>query len=181
MLRLKRLLVFSLFSVSLIAAFSFWATRQPAQTPAGPFLQPPRAGANPEMLSTGVTTAVNVTRSPDAQWLIRAAAPGIPARALRAYVTAAATANDSAPTCGMGWNTVAAVGSSNQRTELTTAAASTPRGRRASESWARVSTATDSPLSPTRMRVSGTATPALGPFGLHLDQIGSAHCTRSAL
>ena len=35
---------------------------------------------------------------------------GIPARALRAYVAAAATANDSAPMCGIGWNTVAAVG-----------------------------------------------------------------------
>ena len=46
-----------------------------------------------------------------AQWLIRAAAQtGIPARALRAYVSAAATANESAPTCGIGWNTVAAVG-----------------------------------------------------------------------
>lgn len=64
------------------------------------------------MLSTGITTAVNVTPSPDAQWLIRAAAQtGIPARALRAYVAAAATANDSAPMCGIGWNTVAAVGS----------------------------------------------------------------------
>ena len=64
------------------------------------------------MLSTGITTAVNVTPSPDAQWLTRAAAQtGIPARALRAYVAAAAMANDSAPMCGIGWNTVAAVGS----------------------------------------------------------------------
>lgn len=64
------------------------------------------------MLSTGITTAVNVTPSPDAQWLAGAAAQtGIPARALRAYVAAAATANDSAPMCGIGWNTVAAVGS----------------------------------------------------------------------
>ncbi|WP_310061429.1 lytic transglycosylase domain-containing protein [Arthrobacter ginsengisoli] len=63
------------------------------------------------MLSTGIITAVNITPSPDAQWLIRAAGQtGIPARALRAYVAAAATANDSAPMCGIGWNTVAAVG-----------------------------------------------------------------------
>ena len=63
------------------------------------------------MLSTGITNAMNVTPSPDAQWLVRAAAQtGIPARALRAYVGAAATANDSAPICGIGWNTVAAVG-----------------------------------------------------------------------
>ncbi|WP_313959629.1 lytic transglycosylase domain-containing protein [Arthrobacter sp. U41] len=64
------------------------------------------------MLSTGITTAVSVTPNPDAQWLTRAAAQtGIPARALRAYVAAAAMANDSAPMCGIGWNTVAAVGS----------------------------------------------------------------------
>ncbi|MET3922384.1 lytic transglycosylase domain-containing protein [Arthrobacter sp. UYEF20] len=63
------------------------------------------------MLSTGITPAVNVTRSADAQWLIRAAAQtGIPARALQAYVAAAGVANESAPTCGIGWNTVAAVG-----------------------------------------------------------------------
>ncbi len=63
------------------------------------------------MLSAGTTSAVNVTRNPDAQWLIRAAArTGIPARALRAYVAAAVTANDAAPACGIGWNTVAAVG-----------------------------------------------------------------------
>jgi membrane-bound lytic murein transglycosylase B len=105
-------MILSLFAVSLIAAFSFWATRQPGAEPSGALSAPPRAGAKLEMLSTGIATAVNVTPSPDAQWLIRAAAQtGIPARALRAYVAAAATANDSAPKCGIGWNTVAAVGS----------------------------------------------------------------------
>lgn len=105
-------MVSSLFAVSLIAAFSFWATRQPGAEPRGALSAPPRAGAKLEMLSTGITTAVNVTPSPDAQWLIRAAAQtGIPARALPAYVAAAAAANDSAPMCGIGWNTVAAVGS----------------------------------------------------------------------
>ena len=65
-----------------------------------------------DLSSAGIATAVNVTRSPDAQWLSRAAAQtGIPARALRAYVAAAASANASAPACGIGWNTVAAVGS----------------------------------------------------------------------
>ncbi|WP_306913685.1 MULTISPECIES: lytic transglycosylase domain-containing protein [unclassified Arthrobacter] len=63
------------------------------------------------MLSTDSTSAVSITRSADAQWLIRAAAQtGIPARALKAYVTAAVAANVSAPTCGIGWNTVAAIG-----------------------------------------------------------------------
>ncbi|WP_156367621.1 lytic transglycosylase domain-containing protein [Arthrobacter sp. Leaf69] len=105
-------MVFSLFAVSLIAVFSFWAVRLPGADARGALSAPPRAGVQLEMLSAGITTAVNVTPSPDAQWLIRAAAQtGIPARALRAYVAAAATANDSAPMCGIGWNTVAAVGS----------------------------------------------------------------------
>ena len=104
-------MVFSLFAASLITAFSFWATRQPGADTRGALSAPPRAGAKLEMLSAGIATAVNVTPSPDAQWLIRAAEQtGIPARALRAYVAAAATANDSAPLCGIGWNTVAAVG-----------------------------------------------------------------------
>lgn len=60
---------------------------------------------------SGITTAVNVTRSPDAQWLSSAASQtGIPARALRAYVTAAVAARGSHPDCGIGWNTLAAVG-----------------------------------------------------------------------
>ncbi|HEX9227362.1 MAG TPA: lytic transglycosylase domain-containing protein [Arthrobacter sp.] len=105
-------MIFSLFAVSLISTFSFWAARQPGADTRGALSAPPRAVAQLEMLSTGITTAVNVTPSPDAQWLLRAAAQtGIPARALRAYVAAAATATDSAPTCGIGWNTVAAVGS----------------------------------------------------------------------
>ncbi|WPU11140.1 lytic transglycosylase domain-containing protein [Pseudarthrobacter oxydans] len=56
-----------------------------------------------------MTTAVNVTRNPDADWVVRAAGQtGIPERALRAYVAAAVDV--AAPTCGIGWNTVAAVG-----------------------------------------------------------------------
>ncbi|WP_307427361.1 lytic transglycosylase domain-containing protein [Pseudarthrobacter defluvii] len=54
---------------------------------------------------------MNVTRSPDAEWLRGAAAQtGIPARALRAYVAAAVTVDDSRPQCGIGWNTLAAIG-----------------------------------------------------------------------
>ena len=111
MLRLKRLLVFSLLAVCAITAFSFWAIRQPGVDARGALAPPPRAAVKLDAFGTGITPAVNVTRNPDAQWLTRAAAQtGIPARALRAYVAAAATANASAPRCGIGWNTVAAVG-----------------------------------------------------------------------
>ncbi|MDQ0691139.1 membrane-bound lytic murein transglycosylase B [Arthrobacter sp. W4I7] len=104
-------MVFTLFAMCAITAFSFWATRQPGADAGGALSPPPRAGAELDTLSAGITTAVNVTQSPDAQWLTQAAArTGIPARALQAYVAAAVRANDSAPACGIGWNTVAAVG-----------------------------------------------------------------------
>jgi membrane-bound lytic murein transglycosylase B len=110
-LRLKRLAVFSLFAVCVSIAFSFWALRVSGAEARAALPPPPRSEAKLETLSVGITPAVNITRSADAQWLIRAAAQtGIPARALQAYVAAAGTANDAAPTCGVGWNTVAAIG-----------------------------------------------------------------------
>lgn len=108
MLRLKRLVVLSLFLGCVITAFSFWVVRQPG---AGLLPPPPQAGAALAAPGSGITTAVNVTQSPDAQWLSSASdKTGIPARALRAYVTAAVAANGSHPECGIGWNTLAAVG-----------------------------------------------------------------------
>ena len=93
------------------AAFSFWLMGQPGAEARVAFSPPPQAEATLERGPGGLTTAVNVTRNPDAEWLRRAAAQtGIPARALRAYVSAAVTANDSTPQCGIGWNTLAAVG-----------------------------------------------------------------------
>ncbi|MDQ0801346.1 lytic transglycosylase domain-containing protein [Arthrobacter sp. SLBN-112] len=111
MLRLKRYLVLCLFLVCVLTALSFWAIRQLPADARGVFSPPPRADVKLDVFSAGMTTAVNVTRTPDAEWLAEAAArTGIPASSLRAYVAAAATANDSNPGCGIGWNTVAAVG-----------------------------------------------------------------------
>lgn len=110
-LRVKRFLVFSLFVVCASAAFAFWVMGQPRAEVRAAVAPPPRAGFKPEAGAGGIATAVNVTRTPDGQWLAQAAArTRIPARALRAYVAAAASANEAAPTCGVGWNTVAAVG-----------------------------------------------------------------------
>lgn len=110
-LRVKRFVVFSLFVVCASTIFSFWVVGQSGADAGGGFSPPPRAAAQLEASSSGFTTAVNVTRNPDAQWLSRAAErTGIPARALRAYVAAAVTANHASPTCRIGWNTVAAVG-----------------------------------------------------------------------
>lgn len=111
MLRLKRLAVFCVFAICVITALSFWALRQSGADARGVVPPPPRSEAKLETPSTGITPAVNITRNADAQWLIGAAAQtGIPARALQAYVRAASAANLSAPGCGIGWNTVAAVG-----------------------------------------------------------------------
>lgn len=111
MLRLKRLAVFCVFAICVVTALAFWARGQSGADARGVLLPPPRSEAKLEAPPTGLTTAVNVTRNADAEWLIQAAAlTGIPARALRAYVGAAGAANHSAPGCGIGWNTVAAIG-----------------------------------------------------------------------
>ena len=111
MLRVKRFVVFGLFVVCVSTAFSFWFLRQPGADARIAFSAPPQARVIFEARPTGMDTAVNVTRSPDAEWLMRSTAQtGIPARALRAYVAAADTANRSTPGCGIGWNTLAAVG-----------------------------------------------------------------------
>lgn len=110
-LRVKRFVALSLFVVCASAVFSFWLLGQPGAGARTAVFLPPRAGAKLQPGPDGIATAVNVTRSPDAEWLGTAAAhTGIPARALRAYVNAAVAANESAPKCGIGWNTLAAVG-----------------------------------------------------------------------
>ena len=111
MLRLKRLAVLGLFAFCVITGFLLWALPLAGAESRGAHSPPPRAEAKLEVLPGDSIHAVSITRSADAKWLVQAAAQtGIPARALQAYVAAAATANLSAPTCGIGWNTVAAVG-----------------------------------------------------------------------
>jgi membrane-bound lytic murein transglycosylase B len=100
-----------LFAVCVAISALFWVLGQRGADTRHVISPPPRAGVELEMLSSGMTTAVNVTRNPDADWAVRAAGQtGIPERALRAYVAAAETVDAAAPTCGIGWNTLAAVG-----------------------------------------------------------------------
>lgn len=104
-------MVLIVFAVCVSTASLFWLRGQAGVDARQVSAPPPRAGAELETLSAGMTTAVNVTRSPDAEWVVRAAGQtGIPDRALRAYVAAAVTVDDSVPACGLGWNTLAAVG-----------------------------------------------------------------------
>lgn len=112
MLRLKRLAVLILFAFFVITGFTFWAIRVSGAETSGVNPPPPRSEAKLEVLSTNSDPAVNITPgSFDAKWLARTAArTDIPVRALRAYAAAAGLANAAAPTCGIGWNTVAAIG-----------------------------------------------------------------------
>jgi membrane-bound lytic murein transglycosylase B len=104
-------MVFCVVTICVITGVSFWALQQSGADPRAALDPPPRSEAKLETLSAGITSAVNITRNADAGWLAQAAAQtGIPARALRAYVAAAGAANLSSPGCGIGWNTVAAVG-----------------------------------------------------------------------
>jgi membrane-bound lytic murein transglycosylase B len=74
---------------------------QPVPLPPLPDVDPPEAAA-PAPISNGRV---------DAGWLRAASrATGIPARVLRAYATAADRANADQPSCGLSWNTVAAIG-----------------------------------------------------------------------
>lgn len=104
-------MVLVVFALCVSMACLFWLHGQAGVNTRQAFAPPPRAGVELETLSAGMTTAVNVTRNADAEWVVRAAGQtGIPERALRAYIAAAVTVKDSLPACGLGWNTLAAVG-----------------------------------------------------------------------
>jgi membrane-bound lytic murein transglycosylase B len=112
MLRLKRLMVLCIFATCVITGVLFWAPGLSGGAVIGEQAAPPQLGAKLTVLSAISTPAVDITGSPiDPAWLARTAAQtGIPARALQAYAAAASLANATEPTCGIGWNTVAAIG-----------------------------------------------------------------------
>ena len=57
------------------------------------------------------TGGAGPTQSVDPTWLASSsAATGIPSRALEAYASASLVADSESPECGLGWNTVAAIG-----------------------------------------------------------------------
>lgn len=66
-------------------------------SPGLPAAQPAAAGEMPRVV--------------DSEWLDRTAeASGVPRRALQAYVGATVWAGEQMPSCGLGWNTLAAIG-----------------------------------------------------------------------
>lgn len=72
-------------------------------------------GASSANLDAGVdgpAPALLATPRPDPAWVARiAAATGIPDRALQAYAAAQLATTAENPACGLGWNTLAAIGS----------------------------------------------------------------------
>ncbi len=99
---LRRTLVFPVVILALVAAACGGSDDdRPDPLPPLPDVDPPVSAA-PAPMSGGDV---------DGGWL-RASSRStrIPARVLRAYVTAAAAANASEPSCELAWNTVAAIG-----------------------------------------------------------------------
>lgn len=94
----------------------------PARTAAtvAPTASAPPEAAEPPLVSVGphepdVATSPSTTprlaELPDATWVRRVAAGGrMPERALAAYAGAALWINRTDPACGLGWNTLAAIG-----------------------------------------------------------------------
>jgi len=65
----------------------------------------------PTPTATATATAAAPSQRVDPAWARRvASATGIPIRALRAYASAALQVRTEQPRCGLGWNTVAAIG-----------------------------------------------------------------------
>lgn len=80
---------------------------EPRPTPA-PTTERPSAEPSPD---SGAEVEASHTVSPDPAWVTRIAAEAeIPERALAAYAGAVLTISAKMPTCGIGWNTLAAIG-----------------------------------------------------------------------
>lgn len=84
-----------------------------ATPPAAPGGMQPKPDNELDVMTTNTDAPAASTagRKIDAAWLARTTArTGIPPRALQAYAAATNYANAATPACGIGWNTVAAIG-----------------------------------------------------------------------
>jgi len=71
----------------------------------------PTGSADPTPTGSATATPTAPAASVDPAWLAASAQrTGIPERAMSAYASAALTAADAFPSCGLGWNTLAAIG-----------------------------------------------------------------------
>lgn len=72
---------------------------------------PVATGAAVDQAAPEPDQAVGAERIADPRWVARiASATGIPERAMQAYAQAALRGEEASPGCGIGWNTIAAIG-----------------------------------------------------------------------
>lgn len=108
-------------AIVVIAAGLVWVLLLASAAVSAPPREAPRAvgapsAASPVPDAAGAASGEDSAPSPagpvpDPAWVARvAAATGIPERAFSAYAAAALAISTSQPTCGLGWNTIAAIG-----------------------------------------------------------------------
>jgi membrane-bound lytic murein transglycosylase B len=106
-------LVWVLLNVS--AAVSAPAGERGSEAPPAVAPEPPVAdtdAAADTVHDAATSSPAPMSSGPDPAWVARvAAATGIPERAMTAYASAALAISTMQPGCGLGWNTIAAIGS----------------------------------------------------------------------
>jgi membrane-bound lytic murein transglycosylase B len=87
------------------------ASRSTALTASTPHPTPRATQAASPQATAPNTVEPKISDLPDRRWVSELAeATGIPERALRAYTGASLVLAEEAPTCGLGWNTLAGIG-----------------------------------------------------------------------
>ncbi|MFC8190281.1 lytic murein transglycosylase [Cellulomonas sp. NPDC057328] len=103
-------------AAALVAAVTIPPSNGAAPSPStssGPRSTPSAPARTPAPVPTATVHAAHLPlpERADADWVARTArAAGVPPRALAAYAGAALAVADTHPTCGLGWNTLAAIG-----------------------------------------------------------------------
>lgn len=82
-----------------------------ARSSAPPTMEPPQALPSPEFEPDDAEREPALSELADASWVMRLGSAGaIPERALMAYSGASIRMSEERPSCGLGWNTLAAIG-----------------------------------------------------------------------
>lgn len=106
------LVLFAALVIAVFLAPTAQFNGQPVDEPDAPTWAPP---AEPPVRAA-IATQPGVAGFVDAEWLtLTAERTGIPERALAAYAGVAIAKGDAMPTCGLAWNTLAAVGYAESR------------------------------------------------------------------
>ena len=97
--------------VAICVGLFLWAPRSELAPLATPTPEPTYAGPAAPPVLAAAPASESIADLIDEAWLVSTAArTGIPERALAAYAGAAALKSQAMPTCGISWNTLAAIG-----------------------------------------------------------------------